>query len=151
MKKTTYQSIVAVFVVLFLVFAACEVEEVKIKNEGKVCIQGSQSVKTIESGSPLLVTVHLDDCLSSSCTTDRKAKCTVAIIGKRVEVTSRFSYTDEIWRNMCSLDCLDLYAECETESIIDEGNYQVFLGEKTLGDIQIPYKSFELCFYEIGD
>ena len=132
----------------FLVLGACQGEEIVVENEGLVCLKSSEGGDGIHPDLPLLVTVQLDRCLSASCHTERKAECQVTINGDSIEVTSRFSYTHETWRNTCTLDCGQLIAECEAE-LIDEGIYDAFHGETELGEVPVPYEeSAELCFEE---
>jgi len=51
-------------------------------------------------------------CLSSSCSKDRKAECSVTLVGSVLQVTSTASFRNE--GDVCTDDCGALVATCVT-------------------------------------
>jgi hypothetical protein len=121
--------------------AACEPPATQhaFSDEGKVCVmpQGtninaflfSTTIVTLEANQPALVTVMMPTCLSSSCSHQPKAECTVTLSGDTLEVTSKGSYVEQ--GNVCTTDCGALVAKCTTPSL-PAGNYQLRHGKEML-------------------
>jgi hypothetical protein len=87
---------------------------------------------SFEQGSRLHITVAAPECLSSSCDVIHEASCSVAREGNELRVTSRLSF-EPTGETLCTLDCLQLMARCESEPL-EQGSYTVVLGsdERTL-------------------
>jgi hypothetical protein len=93
------------------------------KDEGKVCAFPSSvdpgnaflpptDPVMFSAGGPATITVMAPTCLSSSCSKDRKAECSVVLEGNVLQVSSHASYHDE--GNACTADCGALVATCVT-------------------------------------
>jgi hypothetical protein len=58
------------------------------------------------------ITVRAPTCLSSSCSKDRRAECSVVLSGNVIQVTSSASFRNE--GQVCTDDCGALVARCTT-------------------------------------
>lgn len=65
-----------------------------------------------------------DVCLSSSCSLERFASCTVEKKGQTLAVTSLFRWVDlKGTDTVCTDDCAGMSATCETDALL-EGTYE---------------------------
>ena len=101
----------------------CGGERHHLHNVGKACIYpatepdgnplwGATSARDYTADGALNVAVFLG-CLSSSCTEEISASCTVQQTGSLVQVDAVGSYRDT-GASACSTDCRPLLARCET-------------------------------------
>ena len=121
-----------------LLVAACG-EEVVLEDAGEACLSATpgwpDGFQSFEAGAPAYVTVRLNECLSSSCTSDMSARCDVEVTGDRIVISAQGSYTDESGASRtCTDDCMVFDTACETPALA-EGTYTVAYGEAeiTLG------------------
>jgi hypothetical protein len=93
------------------------------QDQGRVCAfpEGTDPGNAFQSPStsaafqpdrPATITVMAPTCLSSSCSKDRKAECSVVIEGNVIHVTSTASFREE--GSTCTADCGALVARCTT-------------------------------------
>jgi hypothetical protein len=112
------------FVPLFAL--ACQSSEAvdhSFKDQGRVCafpagtdpgnafLSPTTSV-AFQADSSATITVMAPTCLSSSCSKDAKAECSVALNGNVLQITSTASFRTE--GNVCTDDCGALVARCTT-------------------------------------
>ena len=118
----------------FLLLAtSCSTDE-RRKNQGAVCVlsdEGQQwdQPQVFSAGAPLRLKYILDDCLSSSCDTDREASCDVVLEGDLIRVETRAKWTAQTGIAACTSDCGLLTASCTTPPL-PEGTYTVRSGDQ---------------------
>jgi hypothetical protein len=84
-----------------------------------------------EANGAATITVRAPTCLSSSCSKNAKAQCSVVIDGNVIHVTSTASYYNE--GETCTDDCGALVSRCETPPLaagiyfLDHGSDHVVL------------------------
>jgi hypothetical protein len=99
----------------------------ELSNQGKICLYpagentgvpavADTTLRSYAIDQPVNVAVQFPACLSSSCTQDRMASCTVAGASGALQVTSSGSYTT-INAAMCTTDCGFLIARCQTPAL----------------------------------
>jgi len=118
-----------------LLWGGCS-EEVVLDNAGTACLSTSgdwpEGGQDFVADQPLTVVVRFDDCLSSSCDTNRQANCEISMTGDRIVVTSTASYTDEGGAgSSCTTDCVVFETSCETPALA-EGDYTLVYGDEEL-------------------
>lgn len=103
-----------------LVFAACEGGRspdpmpIELVDEGMACMEGRAS-GSFAADQPVTVTVDWNVCLSSSCTDDKMASCTVTVADRTVTIETRASWLDTSAAGQgCTDDCGLLQTSCET-------------------------------------
>jgi hypothetical protein len=100
---------------------------IELSNQGKICLYPAgetTGVPAIADATPrsyavdqsVNVAVQFPGCLSSSCTQDRMASCTVAGASGALQVTSIGSYT-KLNAGACTTDCGFLIARCQTPAL----------------------------------
>ncbi len=122
---------------LALFTPGCDTER-SYSDEGKLCAYGSRADATSEVvgstefsvGQRIQLTYSLNDCLSSSCDTNRAASCSVIRDGSLLQVSSTASYTQSSQRG-CTEDCGRLSAICQSE-ILPAGEYRVVHGNEEM-------------------
>jgi hypothetical protein len=139
---------------LALGLAACEVGDTieRFRNEGVLCVYpdaaGRDSSpfvgpepRTYPADRPLFLSVDFSTCLSSSCTRDPRATCSVAVTSPGVlQVTSEGSYRNTgggLSGGPCTADCGRLIARCETP-VLSAGTYHVRHGSDDLA-VTLPF------------
>lgn len=111
-----------------------------LSDQGVLCVYGAAPSLTaapwlepellaLDEGLPLVVSVALDECLSSSCDLERSAECSVARDGQTLTVSSRLAYRPND-APACTMDCGRLTAVCESEAL-EAGSYTVELGNQS--------------------
>ncbi len=115
----------------------CDTER-SYSDEGTLCAYGSRTDATSEVvgstefsvGQRIQLTYSLDDCLSSSCDTNRAASCSVIRDGNLLRVSSSASYTQSS-QSECTEDCGRLSAICQSEKL-PAGEYRVVHGTEEM-------------------
>ena len=130
----------------WIVLAACESgspgSPIVLENVGRVCLHGDplrSGPQTFAADTPVnLVYNSSEECLSSSCTTDRSASCTAASQSGVVEVASVVTWRDISAQqgNACTQDCLTLGAQGATAAL-PAGTYELRFGAGRLA-LAIP-------------
>ncbi len=135
-----------------LIAAGCS-EEVTFENTGTACLSptegGWPSVdvpgQRFEEDETIYVTVHLDDCISSSCNIDPYADCQALVTGDQIVITSNGGYTDESGAfGSCTTDCIVLEATCQTTGPLAAGDYLVTYGETEI-HLSVPSLTGNYC------
>jgi hypothetical protein len=132
--------------ILSLLAAGCDLGEThRFANEGRVCVfpGGSPAASSVlpaqeplsyAADAPLEVTVTLPNCLSGSCTEDRRAECTAKLEGNVIQVRSTASYSDTgsgLLPRSCTDDCRLLSARCSTGAL-PAGTYEIKHGATSM-------------------
>lgn len=119
-------------------------------DHGEVCLYGTPAQpphtgeQEFKVGAPLYLDYRLEEvCLSSECTRNHQALCSVVVLGQVQRVTSLASwetiegaYTDVA----CSDDCAFLHATCQTDAL-SPGEYTFTFGQESLSLVvpsQVP-------------
>lgn len=121
-------------------------------DQGRVCLYpegtdpGTASVPSTDlvtyvADGALLVTVQAPECLSSSCSKDRKAECTVTLRGSVLDVRSQLSFRNE--GSTCTTDCGALVARCKSPPL-PVGTYRIQHGTSAL-TLNIPSSRRPSC------
>ncbi|RDV37151.1 hypothetical protein DV096_14295 [Bradymonadaceae bacterium TMQ3] len=105
------------------------------ENEGEVCLNRFSFADdaSLEVETPIEVIVELPGCLSSSCSSDSRASCQVALDATHntITLTSEGSYLDTSTAyGSCTADCGLLHAECQIPAL-PEGQYTLTHGQDT--------------------
>ena len=106
-------------------------------DEGTFCIQGRQTAEgghAYDENTPFQIRYRIDQCLSSSCSHDRFAGCTVERDGVAIVIRANASWTER--GTSCTADCGYLEATCELDGLT-QGQYTVSLGGRSLV-LEIP-------------
>jgi hypothetical protein len=103
---------------------------------------GAQQVTEFDDGDQLVVQVVLPDCLSTSCTTHRQARCRITHDGHRLHLETWFSYADVDNGMACTADCQQLVATCASDRL-DAGEYEVVFGDE-VAPLAVPSR-FDAC------
>lgn len=110
---------------LMLAATACDATGTvhEFRDEGKICaFPGSEAngvpgfdnnQRSYREGEAVAIAVQFPTCLSSSCSTDRQADCTVSLNGSTLHVTSSGSFRQRT-TGACTDDCGFLIARCTT-------------------------------------
>ena len=128
--------------VTLLLLAACGsttpgAEAVTVENSGRACLYANPlgaGAQTFEPDAPLnVVYTSWGTCLSSNCTRDRSATCSIARMGTSIVVSSEARWVDasEEQGNACHADCVMMDADCSTEAL-PAGIYELGFGSTTL-------------------
>jgi hypothetical protein len=99
----------------------------EFSNQGEICVFPAGEVNGIPgavdntarvyaAGELVNVAVHFPTCLSSSCSSDRMASCTVSGTSGALQVTSSGSYVNTK-SGICTTDCGFLIARCQTSAL----------------------------------
>src|SRR5215471_17061447 len=99
----------------------------QFSNQGELCLYpvgetngvpnlADSTPRTYAAGDVVNVAVQFATCLSSSCSIDRMASCTVGGTGATLQVTSSGSYSN-IGSGACTADCGFLIARCQTPTL----------------------------------
>jgi hypothetical protein len=99
----------------------------ELSNQGKICLYpagentgvpavADTTPRSYAIDQPVNIAVQFPGCLSSSCTQDRMASCTVAGASGALQVTSSGTYTT-INAATCTTDCGFLIARCQTPAL----------------------------------
>lgn len=119
-------------------------------NTGRVCLCATDDFfcedepQQFTVNQPVTVSFSVFGCLSSSCSRDLEASCTVTRNGEAFAVTTAASYTDLTAQNRaCTDDCHRLSAICETGPL-PAGNYTFTYGGETLA-LTIPSEVSAPC------
>jgi hypothetical protein len=133
--------------------AACnKLEPSELEDSGLVCLYASDpqgpAVQQFDSDQPVYVLYSSEGmCLSSSCTRDRMASCTVTGGGTALVVASHASWIELEPESGagCTDDCLILNAVCSTEALVAD-DYVFTFGANSLA-LTIPSQHPNpLCF-----
>lgn len=103
-----------------------------LEDQGRACVSTGADPYTagdLAAGRPVTIHVVMPTCLSSSCTSDRQASCTVSQEGSTLRVSSRGSYASRP-AAVCTDDCVRLTAHCETAPL-PAGQYTIVHGGAT--------------------
>ena len=122
------------------------------KDEGRLCLFPAGSTagtpfgpqtepRSYPADGALRLEVLAPTCLSSSCSHDRKAECSVVVTGNTIEVKSVASFREE--GDTCTADCGALVATCSTPPL-PAGTYQVRHGATTL-TLTVPSMASPPC------
>ena len=130
---------------LALALAAClgggsTPEPIVLENVGRVCLFGPGSIgKTFFADQPVRVGYSADQCLSSSCTGEQHATCTIATTGATLEISTVASWIDLSPRAMaCTADCgSGPAATCQTDPL-PAGDYTFVFGAAAPFTLTIP-------------
>jgi len=98
-------------------------ERVELADAGSACVDGAD---------PLLITVTLDDCISS-CADDLQTECTAEVVGSELVVTATASYLPPPDGVDCPADCNVVQASCSIDA-------------PTAGDYTLSYAGNEATF-----
>lgn len=134
---------------LLLFVVGCGGERVSLDGRGVACVSPTNSFpeggKQFEAEAPLYAFVTLRECLSSSCDTERDARCTVDIEGDAIVIESEGGYTDEsgLGRS-CTSDCGVLMATCQTAGPVPAGEYVLVYGGEELS-LTVPSLTGAYC------
>jgi hypothetical protein len=109
-----------------LMGCAEEEETVVHEDEGGVCLS--------QTDSELRAVIPLQQCLSTSCDTDRQWECSLSLEEEGIRIHSRFSYLRS--SGPCTADCGTIAARC-TMPLPPTGAYTVLLGDQG-GEIMLP-------------
>ena len=102
---------------------------IEFSNQGEICVFPAGEVNGIPgaidntprmyaAGELVNVAVQFPACLSSSCSSDRMASCTVSGTSGALQVTSSGSYLDASnTSRICTADCGFLIARCQTSAL----------------------------------
>jgi hypothetical protein len=112
------------------------------KNEGTLCVYPASEtmgapgfptggVRTYAADQPVNVAVQFNTCLSSSCSRNPIASCTIDASNGTLQVTSSGSYETVDNGGACTADCRFLIARCTTASL-PAGSYTFKHGADTL-------------------
>jgi hypothetical protein len=123
-------------------------DEVVLEDSGLACLTStagwSEAYQTFQADAPAYVTVRLDSCLSSTCTSDYQASCEAVVTGDSIVISAHGSYADESGAgSSCSQVCLTLDAACETPPLA-EGSYTVVYGEEEIS-LDVPSVTGAYC------
>jgi hypothetical protein len=130
-------------------------QPVEFHDEGRLCVYPATETQgvpvlqrpdaggeafTYAAGEIVNVAVQFPACLSSSCSIERAAICTVEAIGGTIRVTSTGSYREVDTSGACTGDCGFLIARCATTALaagsysFQHGSDQVALAVPFTGD-----------------
>src|SRR5690606_4865200 len=101
-------------------------------DEGTFCIQGRPTAEgghAYDENTPFQIEYRLERCLSSSCSHDRVASCTVEHDGLGIVIRANASWTER--GTTCTEDCRYLQTTCELGGLT-QGQYTVSLGRRSL-------------------
>lgn len=123
-------------------------DEVILDNTGTACLTTSgewpEGGQVFETDQSVTVIVRFDECLSSSCDTNRVGSCDVEVSAGRIVISSQGSYTDESGAGSgCTNDCGIFDVTCETGPI-PEDEYTVVYGSEEI-DLSIPGPTGSYC------
>lgn len=123
-------------------------DEVNLDNTGLACLTTSgewpEGGQVFEADQSVTVVVRFDDCLSSSCDTNRQGSCDVEVSADRIVISSQGSYTDESGAgSSCTDDCGVFDVTCDTGPI-PEGEYTLVYGSEEI-DLSIPGPTGNYC------
>lgn len=119
-----------------VLLTACESgspgQPIVVENEGRICVHGDPSVpgaQTFAANAPIhLAYQSQDECLSSSCTSDRSSACAASIDNGVIELSAVISWRDiSRQQGACTADCVLLAAECTTAAL-PAGTFEVRFG-----------------------
>lgn len=118
------------------------------EDDGTICIDGEQlqgsGAVQLAGDAPLTLSVSTAACLSSACTRQRRASCSVVLSGSELFVSSHFRWEERgAYPNSCTDDCLTLRAQCETPPL-PAGSYVVRHGDDAF-TLQIPGRLPSSC------
>lgn len=118
-----------------LLWAACgeDNQYTSFVDTGELCVSGGSS--KMEAGQTLSFHVSLDQCLSASCDTGRKASCRAELEGDRIVVSSKFEWMSS--GGDCTRDCGMLAVTCDSPPL-EAGEYTVHFGEAAVQTITVP-------------
>lgn len=114
-------------------------------NTGRVCACAEDNFpfcdgeqQRFEANQPVFIQFHVTDvCLSSSCTRDREASCTITPNTTGLAVTTAAAYTDVApLGGGCTADCGFLSATCATDAL-PAGDYTITYGTQSIA-LTIP-------------
>jgi len=118
------------------------------EDDGAICVgaaqlQGTRRVQ-LASDAPFTLSVSTSACLSSACTRNRRASCSVVLSGSELFVSSHFHWEERgAYPNSCTDDCVALRAQCETPAL-PSGTYVVRHGDDAF-TLQIPGQLASSC------
>lgn len=107
---------------------------VELENEGEACLFGLASDPlSFADGAPIHVRVRYDVCLSSSCTLDAMAACSITIVDDHtIGIETRASWIDtSASATACTADCGGLTATCDTPHFVP-GDYTFVVGARSV-------------------
>jgi hypothetical protein len=88
--------------------------EPQVRTTGELCVEGASAL----ADQPITFNFAITECLSSSCTENTFARCSVVRIEDRLVVTGEASWDDVTAEKGptagCTDDCLRLAASCQT-------------------------------------
>jgi hypothetical protein len=88
----------------------------------------------LESGDRLKLYVESSECFSGSCTRNEVARCEVTLEGNELVASSHFEW--EVKGGECTLDCGQLFAECETPPL-PAGSHTLRHGKASMS-LEVP-------------
>lgn len=112
------------------------------ENQGAVCALSSQGrawteAQSFEEGAALQLQYFVDQCLSSSCDTERSATCTAVVEGNVIQVETRAQWQGPPSTGAaCTTDCGLLTASCATPPLA-AGEYTIRSGDHEVA-ITVP-------------
>jgi hypothetical protein len=117
--------------------------EHSFKDQGRICLypSGSEAAQPFgwrkdplqyEANAALDLVITMPGCLSSSCSHDERAACSVDVSGGIIRVESSASYRHQ--GSTCTADCGALAARCSTAPL-PPGMYEIRHGQTTLAII----------------
>jgi hypothetical protein len=144
--------IAALAVLPLVASAGCDGETRRFHDEGQICLfpagTGSDGLATVASQThsyrpdlPVDIAVLMPDCLSGTCSVDRKASCLVQVTGPFIQVSSYGSYRQN--GTQCTLECGGLVATCTTPPL-PAGTYEVRHGTTVL-TLTVPSRVSAPC------
>jgi len=127
----------------------------QFSNEGMACLYPASNTTGIPSvpddsgnsfaaGEAVNVAVQFRVCLSSSCSKDAMASCSVTRSGNTFRVVSSGSFVEHTGSGACTDDCGLLIARCSTEPL-PAGSYRFEHGQ-TSRTLDVPYTMPSVCF-----
>jgi hypothetical protein len=126
----------------------------ELTNQGTLCVYPASETMTVPgfmdnivrayvADQPVKVAVRFPVCLSTSCSRQPMAACTVDASNGTLQVTSKGSYVELDHSNGCTGDCGFLIARCTTASLA-AGNYTFKHGTDTLA-FTVPFTGPAPC------
>lgn len=89
---------------------------------------GPSGPQSFAADAPIVLQVAGASCLSSSCTEDIVASCSVTLSGQSLRVEADFTWTES--SGTCTDDCMSVVATCTTPSL-PAGVYTIALGTRS--------------------
>ena len=118
--------------------AAPEVQKVELHDDGAICVGAAVDAGGVDLRADEALAIGIrSSCLSTSCVTNRAAKCSVKRDGERLVVSSEMSWVSpEDLGKKCGQDCSFLEATCQTDPL-PAGSYKVVMGVNVV-EVTLP-------------